>query len=265
MTPETAAPEFDDLLAVLHDSHDRLAAAVAPLSQDEIAAMSYADEWSIAQVLSHLGSGAEIFVMLLDAGLAGEPTPGMESFQAVWTRWNAKDPQDQVSDAITADAQFLARLDVLTEAERAGWQMSLFGGEQDLSGVARMRLSEHALHTWDVIVSLDGTVTVPPEVAALLIDGLDSTVARVGKPADPAVRVHVSTHGPDRVFLLEAGPDGVRLSPTDTEPSDHDASLRLPAEAFTRLVYGRLDAEHTPAFEHDGIDLDTLRAVFPGF
>jgi hypothetical protein len=33
-----------------------------------------------------------------------------------------------------------------------------------------------------------------------------------------------------------------------------------------RLVYGRLDAEHTPAaVETDGVDLDQLRAVFPGF
>jgi hypothetical protein len=32
-----------------------------------------------------------------------------------------------------------------------------------------------------------------------------------------------------------------------------------------RLVYGRLDADHTPEVITDGIDLDRLRAVFPGF
>jgi len=39
--------------------------------------------------------------------------------------------------------------------------------------------------------------------------------------------------------------------------------VELPAEAFARLVYGRLDGEHTPAGEH-GSALDILRRVFPG-
>jgi len=42
------------------------------------------------------------------------------------------------------------------------------------------------------------------------------------------------------------------------------ADLTIPAEAFVRLVYGRLDAAHTPA----GLDaalVATLRPIFPGF
>ena len=38
----------------------------------------------------------------------------------------------------------------------------------------------------------------------------------------------------------------------------------IAAEAFSRLVYGRLDPDHTPAFSGDGALLDALRAVFPG-
>jgi len=41
--------------------------------------------------------------------------------------------------------------------------------------------------------------------------------------------------------------------------------LRLPAEAFVRLVYGRLGPHHTPPVEADVIDLDELRQLFPGF
>jgi uncharacterized protein (TIGR03083 family) len=265
MTGQTGKPTFTDLAAALRGSHDRLAASVRELSPEGVTATSYADEWSIAQVLSHLGSGAEIFTLFLDAGLAGEPPPDMEKFQAVWARWDAKSPEDQVRDAIVADAQFLDRLDALSESERDGWRMELFGAEQDLSDIARMRLGEHALHTWDVAVVRDGGVTVPAEAAALLVDGLDTLVARNGKPADSAVRVHVSTHGPDRVFTLESGPDGLRLTPAESDPAGHDASVRLPAEAFTRLVYGRMDADHTPSVDIQGIDLETLRAMFPGF
>jgi hypothetical protein len=40
--------------------------------------------------------------------------------------------------------------------------------------------------------------------------------------------------------------------------------LELPAEALSRLVYGRLDPDHTPAVTGDATLLAELRAVFPG-
>jgi hypothetical protein len=41
--------------------------------------------------------------------------------------------------------------------------------------------------------------------------------------------------------------------------------VRLPAEAFIRLLYGRLDPDHTPSsVTTDGADLDVLRRAFPG-
>jgi hypothetical protein len=55
----------------------------------------------------------------------------------------------------------------------------------------------------------------------------------------------------------------VSLLPWDGEGSL--AELRLPAEAFLRLVYGRLDREHTPPADDNAVDLDQLRAAFPGF
>jgi len=42
------------------------------------------------------------------------------------------------------------------------------------------------------------------------------------------------------------------------------SDLVLPAEAFERLVYGRLDPAHTPDVEGDASLLDELRRVFPG-
>ena len=44
-----------------------------------------------------------------------------------------------------------------------------------------------------------------------------------------------------------------------------DGVIELPAEALLRLFYGRLDPAHTPAYTADGIELDRLREVFPGF
>ncbi len=54
----------------------------------------------------------------------------------------------------------------------------------------------------------------------------------------------------------------VALTPSDGEAAP--AELRLPAEAFVRLVYGRMDEAHTPPLESTGVDLGELRQLFPG-
>ena len=48
-------------LRALRASHDRLAGIAGSLDSDDLRKRSCATEWSIADVLSHLGSGAEIF------------------------------------------------------------------------------------------------------------------------------------------------------------------------------------------------------------
>jgi len=262
----TGADPLETVLAVLGNSHGRLAAVVGPLTAEEVAAPSYDDDWSIAQVLSHLGSGAEIFSLILEAGLRGEDAPGPEQFQEVWGRWNAKSPAEQARDGVAADAAFLDRLAGLDPAERDRWRLSFFGGEQQLSDIARMRLSEHALHTWDVAVARDSKATVPGDAVELILDTLPGLVSRVGQAPGANLRVHVTTYDPERRFQLDAGPDGVSLSPAAPSPLPPGrAVLRLPAEAFIRLLYGRLDDEHMPAAETENVDLATLRRIFPGF
>ena len=262
----TGTDPLETVLAALGSSHARLAAIVGPLTAEEVAEPSYDDEWSIAQVLSHLGSGAEIFGLILEAGRRGDDAPGMEQFQDVWARWNAKSPAGQAADGVAADAAFLARLGELDPAERERWRLSFFGEERGLSDVAQMRLSEHAVHTWDVAVALDSKATVAGDAVELILGTLPGFAPRIGKPAGENLTVHVTTYDPDRHFRLDVGPDGVSLSPAAPSPlPPGSAVLRMPAEAFIRLVLGRLDDEHTPAVEAENVDLAALRRAFPGF
>jgi len=90
-------------IQALRHSHDVLRATAEPLTEDQLRQRSYASEWSIAQVLSHLGSQSEIFGLFLDAGLTGQDPPGMEQFVPIWDIWNAKGPQAQADDALLAD------------------------------------------------------------------------------------------------------------------------------------------------------------------
>jgi hypothetical protein len=155
----------DPWISALRHSHDRLRALVEPLDPGQLRQRSYASEWSIAQVLSHIGSQSEIFGLWLDAGLSGQDPPGRDVFGPIWDKWNAKEPQDQAADALQAD--------------------------QETTGEA------------------------------------------------------------------------IRL--TASHDDEGLPELRLPAEAFVRLLYGRLDPDHTPPVESAGVDLDELRQLFPGF
>jgi uncharacterized protein (TIGR03083 family) len=256
---------MEDWLAAAVSSHERLSHIVGQLGPDEVAGDSYCTEWSIAQVLSHLGSGAQIFSLFLRAALGGGPGPGMPEFEAIWERWNAMSPAEQSAEGLVADRIFLDQILALDDQQRQSWQLDMFGEVRDLTGLLRLRLGEHGVHTWDIAVTRDPTTTVAPDAAALLIDTLDQMVARTGRAAEGPIRVSVATDGPDRRFLLVSDGDGVQLRPADDVPRDDGPpTLELPAEAFIRLIYGRLDPDHTPAGSRDQDTLDLLRRTFPG-
>jgi uncharacterized protein (TIGR03083 family) len=257
---------LEDWLSAAVSSHDRLAAVVGSLTTDEIAGPSYDDDWTIAQVLSHLGSGAEIFSLLLAAGLEGKPAPEMAAFQEVWDRWNAKSSDAQASDGLAADKAFLDQVRGLDQAARNDWRLDFFGGQQRLADLLRLRLGEHAVHTWDVEVIGDPTATVAGEAVTLLIDSLDQLVGRFPNPLDRTVVVELGTSTPDRRFVLTADANGMTLADADdSRPEAGFVALQLPSEAAIRLVYGRLDPHHTPEVDGEASDLDTLRLLFPGF
>jgi uncharacterized protein (TIGR03083 family) len=252
-------------ITALRGSHERLRDLVAPLTPDQVAGQAYPSEWSIAQVLSHLGSGAEIFVLILGAARAGEPAPGVEVMRPVWDVWNAKSPQDQAADAIPADRRLVELFEEVAAGPDAGLTLNFIGRELDLGGLASMRLNEHALHSWDVAVSVDPSAPVAAPAVELLIDTVGFMVSRAAKPAPTPTRVHVHTTAPAREFELTVGEKASLLPwPADGPPAD--AELHLPAEALLRLFAGRLDEAHTPAgVSATGIELDDLRTVFPGY
>ena len=259
------------LTGALRSMHDRLDSLISPLSPAQLAGPSYCDDWTIAQVLSHLGSGAEIFGMFLDAGLAGSAPPGMESFQPIWDAWNARSPEQQAAAWRRSDELIVERFGSLDDDTLAAVQINLFGWDLGAVGLMRLRLSEHTMHTWDVAVALDPAARLAAEGVDLLADTLDQFAGRFAKPQGEHFRVAVHTTDPRRDLMLTVG-DKVELTAGGEQSQQArgrgqaDGELRLPCEAFIRLMYGRLDPGHTPAdVAAGGVSLDTLRAVFPGF
>jgi len=229
----------------LRASHDRLAGIVAGLDGDRLRAQSYDTEWSIADVLSHLGSGAEINSLYVDAAVSGGEPPSREAFPGIWDKWNARSPEEQAAGSVEANEALVTRIESLTPEQRAAFQVAMFGPvPMDLAGFLSMRLSEHAVHTWDVAVALD----TAPRLAVF-----------VGKQAPAPVTVAVTTTNPERAFTLDTG--GVSVLPAGAETTT--ASLTLPAESFIRLLSGRLDDESE--LTASGVTLAELKSVFPGF
>src|ERR1700727_408030 len=145
-----------------------IASVVAPLDADQVRGPSYCSDWTIAQVMSHLGSGAEISELMLP-GARGEGEPvGPDAFAPVWDTWNAKSPDAQAADGLAADEQQVERLEQLSDAEVDKISLPFFGMDLDAVGLVRLRLGEHAMHTWDVAVALDPAATVSADALDLL-------------------------------------------------------------------------------------------------
>lgn len=262
MTDTVPVTDADAVIAALRSSHHRLRSLVEPLDVEQLEARSYASEWSVAQVLSHLGSGAEIFDLIVGAGLRGEDPPGREASAPIWDTWNAKGPQAQAADALVADGALVQRLESLDDEQRQRFGVHLFGRDADLAAFARMRLAEHAIHTWDIAVVLDPTATVAADAVEALVDTFSPIAGYTGKPVGRPWKVRIDTSEPARQFVLDAG-DAVALLPGGGDEAL--PAVRMPAESFYRLVYGRLDPDHTPPLDTTDVDLDELRAIFPGF
>jgi uncharacterized protein (TIGR03083 family) len=255
----------DRTIAALRANHDRLAQEVDRLSPEQLSDASGAVDWSVAQVLSHLGSSAEIWMPPLEAAISGTEAPEADN-QSVWDRWNALEPGDQAAGFLEQDERFLATLEGLDADQRRTIEIDLgfMPAPAPLATFLAMRLNETTLHGWDVLVAHDPDASLDAETAEVLLDHFTDSVGFmlgfIGKAdalAEPAT-VAVDGH----VILIE---DAVSLaSGSDHEPT---ATFVGPTESVVRLLAGRLTPEHTPdAVEVTGnVTLDDLRRVFPGY
>jgi uncharacterized protein (TIGR03083 family) len=253
--------EVKDLVTGLRESHERLARLVNRLPEAEVRRPAYPSEWTIADTLSHLGSGAEITSLILARARAREDEPVQADYVEIWDRWNAKPPGRQASDSIEADARLVEEVEALDPGALP--TLSAYGGTMPLSDFLAMRLDEHVLHTWDVERGLDPSATIDPARLPHLQGRLAAVTARsaVAQPEPWTVRVAVTD--PPARFRLHLGQEASLTADEESGPPD----LVLPAEMFVRLLFGRLDpAEIEGRAEAGGDDrLRRLHGAFRGY
>ncbi len=247
-------------LSALRNSVERLSTVVGGLGPGQVRQPAYPTEWTIADTLSHIGSGAVILRRRLEEVVHGGEVDATFN-QTVWDEWNTKDPDAQATDALIADRALLEGFESLDDSQRAAFHLTMGPFDLDFTGFVGLRLNEHVLHTWDIEVMADPGAVLPSDASQAILDTLGMIVGFAGKPVGHERTVQVATTAPDRAVAVTLGADSVQMTVSEV---GNGGDLEIPAEAFIRLVYGRLDPRHTPPAV-DGPLLDDLRKAFPGF
>ncbi len=255
-----ASDRAHDILAALRSSTEQLGTLVAPLDDDALGHRAYPSEWSVADVMSHIGSSAEIMQRRVDDARLGQPTPD-DFAPSVWDIWNAKSVRARADDGLRADRALIDALDELAGAGGGALEFAMGPMTFDFANFVGLRLNEQLLHTWDIDVSLDPSAALPATGAAIAVDNVSLVGRYTARPTGATRTINARTTNPTRSFTVALTPESVKYAVGDDEA---EPDVTLPAEAWIRLVYGRLDAEHTPAFEGDVTALETLRQVYPG-
>ncbi|MFD3404865.1 maleylpyruvate isomerase family mycothiol-dependent enzyme [Kribbella sp. NPDC058693] len=251
----------DRTVAALRANHDTLAALVPTLTQEQLNGRSGAEEWTVAQVLSHLGSGAEIFRKPI--GIAAGEQVQPEENQSIWARWNALSPADQAAGFVKYDQAYVDAVEALSaEQPDSTIDLGILPEPVPLEVALGMRLSEVANHAWDVRVGVDPSATVDAASADLLIELLAGPLAFL-------LGFSAKTDELDQEVRLAIPGGGITITDTvtvTTSLDDPTATFDGPAEAVTRLLTGRLRAEYSAGVSVTGnVTLDELRNVFPGY
>ena len=243
-------------------AQNELAALVGTLTAEDLITPSPCTEWSVADVLSHLGSTAENNRRTLLVGKAD-----MAANQAVWDRWNAMTPGDKATNSVRSGEELVQAFESQDEEARQHHKIDLgfLPMPVDIAFCADLRLSEMALHRWDVEVPFEPLATVSDYLVPIVLDRLPLFAGFFAKPIGRVVRIGISTSAPEREYVLDLTTDGGSLG--EGASNDVDATASLSAEALLRLTSGRLDPGHTPAGVKVAgkVNLDDLRTVFPGY
>jgi uncharacterized protein (TIGR03083 family) len=262
----------DRTISALRGNHDELTARVREFDEEDLARQSGSSLWDVAQVLGHLGSGAEIALAGLQAAVAGQDAPGQDFNQLVWDRWNAMSPPEKAQGFLGANERLVAAYEGLDSTARQEVQVkfAFLPFPADVALLSGMRLNEAALHGWDVRVAFDPHATLTAEETAATLEQLRGPMAFMLRfLAKPQVlngiqtTLRVETSEPHLVLGLVLG-ESVSLGDA---PTDVGGVLTSPAEALLRLLAGRLDEAHTPdtvTFTSSVVTLEQLRRIFPG-
>jgi uncharacterized protein (TIGR03083 family) len=256
---------LDASIAAIRTNHDQLTELVKTASPDDLRRTSGATEWSVADVLSHLGSGSELWLVRLQAAIDGVEVGEVDN-HAVWDRWNAMSPEEQASGFVDAQGALVSTLESLDADQRRELSVDLgfMPAPSPLAHFVGMRLVEVANHAWDARAGLDPEAGIEPTAAALALEHLAGDLSfMLGFSTKPDLLDEPALVAADGFALRIDDAVSVQVGAVE----DATATFSGPQESLVRLLSGRLRPERTStSVEVTGnVTLDALRSVFPGY
>jgi uncharacterized protein (TIGR03083 family) len=234
-----AANPYADIKAVELQEFERLNGYLRQLDPGGWVEQSYCSDWMVYQAVSHVGSGARIGKMRLDAWVNGAKALTREDQQAVWALFDSLGPTEMLSEYLKAAGEYLvAERSVPDDAGVT--EVEGYRGKQPLYAYQLGRLWELTSHSWDIYIARDRSARFCPEAVAVLagyLDVLNFPIDRQ-RAADFVERpVEFKLGGTSYSYVLDLSGDRPGLK----SGSDANAALvvEAPAEEILRLISGR--------------------------
>ncbi|MCD9902826.1 maleylpyruvate isomerase family mycothiol-dependent enzyme [Streptomyces sp. MT29] len=255
-------PEFPALLQLIDDRSTAFRSVVAAAPSLD-AQVPTCPEWTLFDLIQHLGGGDRFWAAIVGAGPADAP-----SAEATAVRAAVAAPREREALLAWLSDSTQLLLSALREAgpDRGCWTWwGASQSPQNSGGVARHRVQETAVHTYDAQIALGAPQPLPVEVA---IDGVEEFLSTCNAttsawPHQPTAFDYHATEG--RSWRLTVDGDGARPTRIPApgtmpapalgeEPEAAGASAQGTAGELVLAFYGRIPV--------DSLKLDGDRRLF---
>jgi uncharacterized protein (TIGR03083 family) len=245
--------EYPDLLRLIDERATAFSAAVASAPGLDAQVGTCAD-WTLFDLVRHLGEGRRKWAAIVAAGPAEAPPP-----KSAWGASAVPREREALLDWWAASVRQL--LDALRESGPGRGCWTWWGTSQSpqtAGAAARHQLQEVALHTYDAQITAGAPRPLPDEVALDGVEEFLSTCCATTSawPHEPAAVDYHATEG--RSWRLTLSADGARTArlpdPGTASATAADASLRGTAGELVLVLYGRIPA--------DSLKIDGERRLF---
>jgi len=242
-----------DRTAILKREAESFKSFLSGLPTEALDRPSACDRWTVADVLSHVGSQA--FALTITRGLAGEvsPPPGRpavsehnEDAFAESIAQRARANREQQGDGLLD--WFRTNLDESVKTfDRVGpdqWNILCYWppGPEPISTLLDMRIAELCMHAWDVRSKLEADYHLSEDSLGALMDTMPRAVRRAFRPEpelETPVRYRFSITSPTgNDFDIVVTEGGTRWEPATGSAAD--VTFRCDGETCVLVMYGRL-------------------------
>jgi uncharacterized protein (TIGR03083 family) len=251
-------PEFPVLLRLIDERSAAFRAAVQSASSLELAVPT-CPEWTVADLVAHLGEVHRFWAATVDAGPAAAPPADSAADDA------ANAPREPAALLAWSAASTRLLLNALRAAgpDRGCWTWWGTSQSPQTSGaVARHQVQEATVHAYDAQRTVGAVQPLPTEAA---LDGVDEFLTTCVAGTDPwpheaaTVDFHAAEGGSWRLRLSA---DGARASREPAPGAAPAASARGAASDLVLVLYDRIPIDSLDVVGDRRV-LDQLRAWDP--